>query len=503
VSARYRDLRDFISGLEARGELVRIREEVDPYLEMTEIADRTLRARGPALLFENPRGHSIPVLANLFGTEQRVALGMGAEDVTALREIGELLAYLRQPDPPKGLKELWDKAPLLRKVLDMGPKLVRNPPCRTHVREGDDVDLYRLPVQHCWPGDAAPLVTWPLVITRGPNKPRQNLGIYRMQLIGRNKLILRWLSHRGGALDYRDWQLQNPGERYPVALALGADPATTLGAVTPVPDTLSEYAFAGLLRGAKTELSECITEPCRANDLRVPATAEFILEGYLEPGDEADEGPFGDHTGYYNEVERFPVFTVTAISNREAPIYHSTYTGRPPDEPAILGVALNEVFVPLLRKQFPEIVDFYLPPEGCSYRMAVVSMRKEYPGHAKRVMLGIWSFLRQFMYTKFIVVTDDDVDVRNWQDVIWAMTTRMDPRRDSVFVDNTPIDYLDFASPVAGLGSKVGFDATNKWQGETDREWGEPIHMDAAIAERVESRWESFRIGVPPAPRRR
>jgi len=503
VSARYRDLRDFISGLEARGELVRIREEVDPYLEMTEIADRTLRARGPALLFEKPRGHTIPVLANLFGTEQRVALGMGAEDVTALREIGELLAYLRQPDPPKGLKELWDKAPLLRKVLDMGPKLVRNPPCRTHVREGDDVDLYELPVQHCWPGDAAPLVTWPLVITRGPNKPRQNLGIYRMQLIGRNKLILRWLSHRGGALDYRDWQLQNPGERYPVALALGADPATTLGAVTPVPDTLSEYAFAGLLRGAKTELSECITELCRASDLRVPATAEFILEGFLEPGDEADEGPFGDHTGYYNEVERFPVFTVTAISSREAPIYHSTYTGRPPDEPAILGVALNEVFVPLLKKQFPEIVDFYLPPEGCSYRMAVVSMRKEYPGHAKRVMLGIWSFLRQFMYTKFIVVTDDDVDVRNWQDVIWAMTTRMDPRRDSVFVDNTPIDYLDFASPVAGLGSKVGFDATNKWQGETDREWGAPIRMDAGVAERVESRWASLGIGVAPAPRRR
>ena len=503
VSARYRDLRDFISGLEARGELVRIREEVDPYLEMTEIADRTLRARGPALLFEKPRGHTVPVLANLFGTEQRVALGMGAEDVTALREIGELLAYLRQPDPPKGLKELWDKAPLLRKVLDMGPKLVRNPPCRTHVREGDDVDLYQLPVQHCWPGDAAPLVTWPLVITRGPNKPRQNLGIYRMQLIGRNRLILRWLSHRGGALDYRDWQLQNPGERYPVALALGADPATTLGAVTPVPDSLSEYAFAGLLRGAKTELSECVTELCRANDLRVPATAEFILEGFLEPGDEADEGPFGDHTGYYNEVERFPVFTVTAISSREAPIYHSTYTGRPPDEPAILGVALNEVFVPLLKKQFPEIVDFYLPPEGCSYRMAVVSMRKEYPGHAKRVMLGIWSFLRQFMYTKFIVVTDDDVDVRSWQDVIWAMTTRMDPRRDSVFVDNTPIDYLDFASPVAGLGSKVGFDATNKWQGETDREWGEPILMDAEIAERVESRWESLGIGIAPAPRRR
>ncbi|MEO1078502.1 MAG: 4-hydroxy-3-polyprenylbenzoate decarboxylase [Pseudomonadota bacterium] len=503
MSARYRDLRDFISDLESRGELVRVRREISPHLEMTEIADRTLRSRGPALLFENPTGYSVPVLANLFGTEQRVALGMGAEDVSALREIGELLAYLRQPDPPKGLKELWDKAPLLRKVLDMGPKLVRNAPCREHVFEGDAVDLSKLPVQHCWPGDAGPLVTWPLVITRGPNKPRQNLGIYRMQLIGKNRLIMRWLSHRGGALDYRDWQLQNPGERYPVALALGADPATTLGAVTPVPDTLSEYAFAGLLRGSKTELCECITEPCRTNDLRVPASAEYILEGYLEPGDEADEGPFGDHTGYYNEIERFPVFTVTAMSSRESPIYHSTYTGRPPDEPAILGVALNEVFVPLLIKQFPEIVDFYLPPEGCSYRMAVVSMRKEYPGHAKRVMLGIWSFLRQFMYTKFIVVTDDDVDVRNWQDVIWAMTTRMDPRRDSVFVDNTPIDYLDFASPVAGLGSKVGFDATNKWAGESDREWGEPIRMDSEVAERVESIWDELNIGVDPAPRRR
>ncbi|WOJ97874.1 4-hydroxy-3-polyprenylbenzoate decarboxylase [Congregibacter brevis] len=503
MAARYSDLRDFIAELESRGELIRITREVDPNLEMTEIADRTLRARGPALLFENPKGHSIPVLANLFGTEERVALGMGADSVSALREIGELLAYLKQPDPPKGMKELWEKAPLLRKVLDMGPKLVRNAPCRTHVREGDDVNLYDLPIQTCWPGDAGPLVTWPLVITRGPNKTRQNLGIYRMQLIGRNKLIMRWLSHRGGALDYRDWQIKRPGERYPVALALGADPATTLGAVTPVPDSLSEYAFAGLLRGAKTELSECITPLCKDNDLQVPATAEFILEGYLEPGEEADEGPFGDHTGYYNEVESFPVFTVTAITSREAPIYHSTYTGRPPDEPAILGVALNEVFVPLLIKQFPEIVDFYLPPEGCSYRMAVVSMRKEYPGHAKRVMLGIWSFLRQFMYTKFIIVTDEDVDVRNWQDVIWAMTTRMDPRRDSVFVDNTPIDYLDFASPVAGLGSKVGFDATNKWEGETDREWGEPISMDETVSERVEAMWEELGIGIDPAPRRR
>ena len=365
------------------------------------------------------------------------------------------------------------------------------------------MDLYQLPIQTCWPGDAGPLLTWPLVITRGPHKTRQNLGIYRMQLIGRNQLIVRWLAHRGGALDYRDWQLEHPGERYPLALALGADPATTLGAVTPVPDTLSEYAFAGLLRGAKTELSECVTPLCRDNNLQVPAAAEYILEGYLEPGEEADEGPFGDHTGYYNEVERFPVFTVTAISSREAPIYHSTYTGRPPDEPAILGVALNEVFVPLLKKQFPEIVDFYLPPEGCSYRLAVVSMRKEYPGHARRIMLGVWSFLRQFMYTKFIVVTDDDVDVRHWPDVIWAMTTRMDPRRDSLFVDNTPIDYLDFASPVAGLGSKLGFDATNKWRGETDREWGAPIRMDDAVSERIEALWDDLGIGVDPAPRRR
>jgi len=492
MAARYADLRDFIDALEKQGELKRIDLEVDPRLEMTEIADRTLRAGGPALLFTNPKGSSVPVLANLFGTERRVALGMGADDVSALREIGELLAYLRQPDPPENFRDAIDKAPLLKKVMAMGPKVVRNPPCQVHVREGDAVDLYELPIQTCWPGDAGPLVTWPLVITRGPQKKRQNLGIYRMQLIGRNKLIMRWLSHRGGALDYRDWQEQHPGKRYPVAIALGADPATTLGAVTPVPDTLSEYAFAGLLRGGKTELAECVTPLCREHGLQVPASAEFVLEGYLEPGELADEGPFGDHTGYYNEVDRFPVFTVEAITSREAPIYHSTYTGRPPDEPAILGVALNEVFVPLLKKQFPEIVDFYLPPEGCSYRMAVVTMRKEYPGHAKRVMLGIWSFLRQFMYTKFIVVTDDDVDARNWQDVIWAITTRMDPRRDCTFVDNTPIDYLDFASPVAGLGSKVGLDATNKWPGETDREWGEPIRMDAATRARVDAIWNQL-----------
>ena len=492
---KYTDLRDFIAALEQRGELVRIKTAVDPVLEMTEIADRTLRQRGPALLFENPKGYSTPVLVNLFGTEQRVALGMGEEEISALRDLGELLAYLRQPDPPKSLRDAWDKAPVLKQVLNMAPKMVRNPPCQYHAVEGENVDLHQLPIQTCWPGDAAPLVTWPLVITRGPDKERLNLGIYRMQLIGRNKLIMRWLSHRGGALDYRDWQIKHPGKRYPVAIALGADPATTLAAVTPVPDGISEYAFAGLLRGSKTELSECFTPLCREHGLSVPATAEYILEGYLEPGELADEGPFGDHTGYYNEVERFPVFTVDAITHRESPIYHSTYTGRPPDEPAILGVALNEVFVPLLKKQFPEIVDFYLPPEGCSYRMAVVTMRKEYPGHAKRIMLGVWSFLRQFMYTKFIIVTDDDVNARDWKDVIWAMTTRMDPRRDSVFIDNTPIDYLDFASPVAGLGSKVGFDATNKWPGETEREWGQPIAMDAAVKQRVDAMWDQ--LGIP------
>ena len=493
---KYKDLREFIDMLEQRGELVRIQTEVDPKLEMTEIADRTLRAGGPALLFENPKGYSTPVLVNLYGTQQRVALGMGADNIGALREIGEVLAYLRQPDPPKGMRELMDKAPLLKQVLNMGPKTVRNPACQYHVKQGDEVDLTQLPVQTCWPGDAAPLVTWPLVITRGPTKERQNLGIYRMQLLGRNKLIMRWLSHRGGALDYREWQLQHPQQRYPVAIALGADPATTLAAVTPIPDAVSEYAFAGLLRGSKTELAECFTPLCREHGLQVPASAEYILEGYLEPGETAEEGPFGDHTGYYNEVERFPVFTVEVITHRESPIYHSTYTGRPPDEPAVLGVALNEVFIPILQKQFPEIVDFYLPPEGCSYRMAVVTIRKEYPGHAKRVMLGVWSFLRQFMYTKFVIVTDEDVNARDWKDVIWAMTTRMDPQRDCVFIDNTPIDYLDFASPVAGLGSKVGFDATNKWPGESTREWGEPIAMDPAVKDRVDQMWQELGIDL-------
>jgi 4-hydroxy-3-polyprenylbenzoate decarboxylase len=482
------DLRDFIALLEQRGELVRISQEVDPYLEMTEISDRTLRAKGPALLFENPKGYKIPVLCNLFGTPERVALGMGQENVSALREIGELLAFLKEPDPPKGLLDLWEKRHDFKQVLNMPVKVVKKAPCQQVVLEGDQVDLDQLPIQTCWPGDAGPLVTWALAVTRGPEKERQNLGIYRMQKIAKNKLIMRWLAHRGGALDYRDFQKKNPGKPYPVAIALGADPATTLGAVTPVPDTLSEYAFAGLLRGQKTQVVKCL-----GSDLQVPASAEYILEGFLH-GDEAEEGPFGDHTGYYNEVETFPIFTIDRITHRENPIYHSTYTGRPPDEPAILGVALNEVFVPILKKQFPEIVDFYLPPEGCSYRMAVVSMKKQYPGHAKRVMMGVWSFLRQFMYTKFVIVTDDDIDVRNWEDVIWAMTTRMDPLRDTVMIENTPIDYLDFASPVSGLGSKMGLDATNKMPGETNREWGEPILMDEAVKQRIDELWNDLGI---------
>ena len=482
------DLRDFIALLEQRGELVRIKQEVDPYLEMTEISDRTLRAKGPALLFENPKGYDVPVLCNLFGTPERVALGMGQENVSALRDVGELLAFLKEPEPPKGLLDLWEKRHDFKQVLNMPVKVVKKAPCQQIILEVDQVDLDQLPIQTCWPGDAAPLVTWALAITRGPEKERQNLGIYRMQKIAKNKLIMRWLAHRGGALDYRDFQKKNPGKPYPVAIALGADPATTLGAVTPVPDTLSEYAFAGLLRGEKTQVVKCI-----GSDLQVPASAEYILEGFLH-GDEAEEGPFGDHTGYYNEVETFPVFTIDRITHRENPIYHSTYTGRPPDEPAILGVALNEVFVPILKKQFPEIVDFYLPPEGCSYRMAVVSMKKQYPGHAKRVMMGVWSFLRQFMYTKFVIVTDDDVDVRNWEDIIWAMTTRMDPVRDTVMVENTPIDYLDFASPVSGLGSKMGLDATNKMPGETNREWGEPIVMEETIKQRIDELWSELGI---------
>ena len=487
---KYRDLRDFMVQLEARGELKRIGVEVDPRLEMTEICDRVLKARGPALLFEKPRGHAIPVLANLFGTLRRVALAMGvdaADPAAALREIGKLLAQLKEPAPPRGWKDAWDKLPLLKQVLAMAPREITNPPCQDTRWEGGDVDLGRLPVQTCWPGDAGPLITWGLTVTRGPNQGRQNLGIYRQQITARNKVIVRWLAHRGGALDYRDHCLAHPREPFPVAVALGADPATMLGAVTPVPDALSEYQFAGLLRGAKTEIAKCLT-----HDLQVPASAEIVLEGYIHPGETALEGPFGDHTGYYNEQERFPVLTINRITSRREPIYHSTYTGKPPDEPAVLGVALNEVFVPLLTRQFPEIVDFYLPPEGCSYRLAVVSMKKQYPGHAKRVMFGVWSYLRQFMYTKFIIVTDDDVNVRDWKEVIWALVTRVDPRRDAVITDHTPIDYLDFASPVPGLGSKMGIDATSKWAGETGRRWGEPIAMSEEVKRRVDALWREL-----------
>jgi 4-hydroxy-3-polyprenylbenzoate decarboxylase len=503
---KYRDLRDFAAGLEARGLLRKVAPGVSPKLEITEFCDRTLRVGGPALLFERPQGHSIPVLANLFGTTQRVAMAMGVTDVSALRDVGELLASLKEPEPPKGMRDAVGTVALLKSALwDMAPKAVRSAPCQEVVWEGGDVDLGRLPVQTCWPDDAGPLITWGLVVTRGPHKPRQNLGIYRQQVIGANKVIMRWLSHRGGALDFRDHALAHPGQPFPLAVALGADPATILAAVTPVPDTLSEYQFAGLLRGGRTETVRCL-----GSELRVPASAEIVLEGHIRPepaplpapsdapprpasGYElALEGPFGDHTGYYNERDWFPVFTIDRITMRREPIYHSTYTGKPPDEPAILGVALNEVFVPILRRTFPEIVDFYLPPEGCSYRMALVSLRKQYPGHARRVMFGVWSFLRQFMYTKFIVVVDDDVDVRNWREVIWAITTRVDPTRDTVLVDNTPIDYLDFASPVSGLGSKMGIDATNKWPGETTREWGRPITMDAAVKARVDSIWKDL-----------
>ncbi|NQZ21345.1 MAG: 4-hydroxy-3-polyprenylbenzoate decarboxylase [Colwellia sp.] len=491
---KYSDLRDFIKQLEKIGQLKRISQPISTDLTMTEISDRTLRAEGPALLFENPTDkdgvpYGMPVLTNLFGTPDRVALAMGQKNVHALRDVGKLLAMLKEPEPPTGFRDALSKIPIYKQVLNMPVKVIKKPLCQQEIISGDDVDLTKLPIQKCWPGDVAPLITWGLTVTRGPHKARQNLGIYRQQLISKNKIIMRWLSHRGGALDFQEFKKTNPGEKYPVSVALGADPATILGAVTPVPDTLSEYAFAGLLRGAKTEVAKCIS-----NDLEVPATAEIILEGYLDPNEVAPEGPYGDHTGYYNEVDDFPVMTVTHITHRKDPIYHSTYTGRPPDEPAILGVALNEVFVPILQKQFPEIQDFYLPPEGCSYRLAIVTIKKQYAGHAKMVMMGVWSFLRQFMYTKFVIVCDDDINARDWKDVIWAMTTRMDPSRDTVLIENTPIDYLDFASPVSGLGSKMGMDATNKWPGETNREWGEPIVMTEEIKTDVDKMWDELNI---------
>jgi 4-hydroxy-3-polyprenylbenzoate decarboxylase len=480
----YKDLRDFIEQLEKGGDLKRISKRVSPNLEITEISDRVLRAGGPALLFEHPGESKIPLLSNLFGTEHRVAQALGADNAAALREVGKLLAFLKEPAPPKGFKEAMKTLPIYKKILDMSPKSVKNPKCQEIQLHGDDVDLSILPIQTCWPGDAAPLITWGLVTTRGPIRQRQNLGIYRQQLIGRNRLIMRWLSHRGGALDYKEWRQQKGDEPFPVAVVLGCDPATILAAVTPIPDSLAEYAFAGLLRGCKTEVASSLL-----SELEVPARAEIVLEGHIYADDIADEGPFGDHTGYYNEVESFPVFTVEAMSMRKNPIYHSTYTGRPPDEPSVLGLALNEVFIPILQKQFPEIVDFYLPAEGCSYRVAIVSIKKQYPGHAKRVMMGVWSFLRQFMYTKFVIVVDDDIDARNWEDVIWAISTRTDPIRDITLIDNTPIDYLDFASPVSGLGSKMGLDATNKLAGETTRKWGEPIKMSADVIEKIDNLW--------------
>jgi len=506
---KYRDLRDFVAGLESLGELRRVAEPVSVRLEMTAVSDFVLRSAGPALFFEKPDGYKFPVLANLFGTPRRVALGMGATEVNELRDVGRLLARLKEPEPPKGLKDTGRLLQMAKAIWDMKPSSVRQPACQEVVLEGSDVDLTRLPVQTCWPGDAGPLITWGLVVTRGPQggpnaRARQNLGIYRQQVIGRRQVIMRWLAHRGGALDFREFALAKPGQPFPIVVALGADPATILGAVTPVPDTLSEYQFAGLLRGSRTEVADTGMGDAGVM-LQVPASAEFVLEGCIPTAEKgwtgisehgvplkeingylhALEGPFGDHTGYYNEQDWFPVFEIGRITHRRDPIYHSTYTGKPPDEPAVLGVALNEVFVPILQKQFPEIVDFYLPPEGCSYRMAIISIRKAYPGHAKRLMFGLWSFLRQFMYTKFIVVTDDDVDIRRWDEVIWAITTRMDPVRDTTLVENTPIDYLDFASPVSGLGGKMGLDATNKWPGETQREWGRSIRMEAAVEQRV------------------
>lgn len=486
---QYHDLRDFLAQLEQMGQLKSITAVVDPKLEITEICDRTLRLGGPALLFKNPKGYSVPVLGNLFGTPQRVAMGMGADSLAELREIGQILAFLKEPEPPKGMKDAWDKLPIFRQIINMAPKLLTKAPFQQHDLRGEAVNLADWPIQTCWPEDAGPLITWALVITKGPYKNRQNMGIYRQQVIGRNRVIMRWLAHRGGALDFRDWQQAHPGQPFPVAVVLGADPATLLAAVTPIPDRLSEHAFAGLLRGSRTELVTCSHA-----DLQVPASSEIVMEGYLYPQDEALEGPFGDHTGYYNETDRFPVMTIERLRHRDNPIYHSTYTGRPPDEPAVLGVALNEVFIPILQRQFPEITDFYLPPEGCSYRLAIVSMRKQYPGHAKRVMMGIWSFLRQFMYTKWIIVVDDDIDIRDWKAVIWAITTRMDPERDTVMMQNTPIDYLDFASPVSGLGSKMGLDATNKWAGETQREWGRPIRMDPAVQQRIDAIWHELAI---------
>jgi 4-hydroxy-3-polyprenylbenzoate decarboxylase len=496
----YSSLRDFMDRLERERRLVRVAEPVSTVLEMTEIQTRLLAEGGPAVLFEHPVGADgrraeMPVLVNLFGTVERVAWGMDREP-GQLREIGETLAFLRQPEPPGGWREALELLPLARTVLAMKPKTVSTAPCQEIVWRGSEIDLAQLPVQTCWPGEPAPLITWPLVVTRGPTGRREddfNLGIYRMQVTGRDTTLMRWLRHRGGAQQHARWEKEKR-EPFPAAAVIGADPGTILAAVTPVPDTLSEYQFAGLLRGRRVELVDCKTVP-----LKVPAEAEIVIEGHVSLDEFGDEGPYGDHTGYYNAVEKFPVFHVSAVTMRQKPIYLSTFTGRPPDEPSILGEALNEIFIPLLQQQFPELVDFWLPPEGCSYRIAVVSMRKAYPGHAKRLMLAVWSYLRQFMYTKWVIVVDDDIDARDWKDVMWAVATRMDPARDITVIENTPIDYLDFASPEPGLGGKVGLDATNKLPPETRRDWGTKIRMSDEVVRTVTEKWP--RLGLPGSGR--
>lgn len=488
--AQFADLRGFLDTLKASGDLATLDAPVDPKLELTEISRRVLAHGGPALLFTSAGSSNVRVLTNLFGTTERIAAALGIDAQNGFAELGRLLAALKAPEPPQGLGDAWHKLPLVREALKMSPREQRSAPCRDVVIEGDSVDFADWPIQTCWPDDAGPLITWGLTTTRGPSAPRQNLGIYRAQVIGRNRIIMRWLAHRGGAIDYQRWCAERPGEPFPLAISIGADPACVLAAVTPIPDSISEFAFAGLLRGERSRVVRCL-----GSDLIIPATAEITLEGHIAPGDVAPEGPFGDHTGYYNEVETFPVMTVDRITHRTDPIYHTTYTGRPPDEPAVLALALNDVFVPILRAQFPEIVDFYLPSEACSYRVAVVSIRKEYPGHARRIMMGIWSFLRQFTYTKYIIVVDDDIDARNWADVVWALSTRTDPARDMLVLDSTPIDYLDFASPVAGLGSKLGLDATNKWPTETTRVWGRPIEMTPEVIARVDAIWSELGLG--------
>jgi 4-hydroxy-3-polyprenylbenzoate decarboxylase len=486
----YKNLRDFIKDLEKSKKLLRIKTPVDPKFEITEICHRTLKGEGPALLFENPKGFNIPVLSNLFGTVERIALSLGGKTKEDLRELGSIFAFLKTPKHPASIKSLLKKMPIYKKVLHMNPKLIDNAPAQENIIEGNDIDLSTIPIQTCWPNDAGPLITWGLVTTKSISQKRQNLGVYRQQVISKNQLIMRWLAHRGGALDYLEWQKITPNKPFPISVSIGADPATIIASAIPIPNNISEYSFAGLLRGKKTVLTKSIS-----NNLLVPANAEYILEGYLKPNLIANEGPFGDHTGYYNEIEKFPIFTVEKITHRSNPIYHSTYTGRPPDEPSILGIALNELFLPIIQEQFPEISDFYLPPEGCSYRLAIITIKKNYPGHAKQIMMAAWSYLQQFLYTKWIIIADDDINARDWKDVIWALTTRMDPKRDTLILENTPIDYLDFSSPKTGLGSKIGFDATNKWPNETKRSWGKPITQNKDITDRIDQLWPD--LGIP------